>query len=92
MRIGHLVQNNTFFHGPRFHKSSHTHTNGTLSINRLKVSFYRHRFLLQGLYRVSSYLLGPKCLHPKVVFFNLREDLAVDCDGNTFSPREVRTQ
>jgi len=47
---------------------------------------------LQGLHRVSSYLLGPKCLHPKVVFFNLREDLAVDCDGSTYSPREVRTQ
>ena len=49
-------------------------------------------FSLQGLHRVSSYLLGPKCLHPKVVFLNLREDLAVDCDGSTFSPREVRTR
>ncbi|KAJ7379134.1 Paladin [Desmophyllum pertusum] len=43
----------------------------------------------QGLNHVASYLLGPKCLHPKVVLFNLREDLAVDCDGSTYSPREL---
>ena len=38
-----------------------------------------------------SYLFGPRCLHPKVVLFNLREDIAVDCDGCTFSSREVTT-
>ncbi|XP_073241646.1 paladin-like isoform X3 [Porites lutea] len=43
----------------------------------------------QGLNRVVSFLLGAKCLHPKVVLFNVREDLAVDCDGNTLSPREL---
>ncbi|RMX44573.1 hypothetical protein pdam_00002748 [Pocillopora damicornis] len=43
----------------------------------------------QGLNNVAHYLLGPKCLHPKVVFLNLREDLVVDCDGSTFSPREL---
>lgn len=46
----------------------------------------------QGLNRVVSFLLGTKCLHPKVVLFNVREDLAVDCDGNTLSPREVSSQ
>ncbi|XP_068744690.1 paladin-like isoform X1 [Montipora capricornis] len=43
----------------------------------------------QGLNCVVSYLFGPRCLHPKVVLFNLREDIAVDCDGSTFSSREI---
>ncbi|XP_074608915.1 paladin-like isoform X1 [Acropora palmata] len=43
----------------------------------------------QGLNCVVSHLFGPRCLHPKVVLFNLREDLAVDCDGSTFSSREI---
>lgn len=48
-------------------------------------------FICQGLNRVVTFLFGPRCLHPKVVLFNLREDLAVDCDGSTFSSREVST-
>lgn len=43
----------------------------------------------QGLNCVVSHLFGPRCLHPKVVLFNLREDLAVDCEGSTFSSREI---
>ena len=43
----------------------------------------------QGLSRVVEHLLNPKLGHPLVVWFNLREDLVVECNGATYSWREA---
>ena len=47
-----------------------------------------HAFAHQGLSCVVNHLLNKKQGHVLVVVFNLREDLVVECDGATYSPRE----
>ncbi|XP_032236615.2 paladin isoform X3 [Nematostella vectensis] len=44
----------------------------------------------KGPEKVIGLLTGPKYAHPRVVVVNLREDLVIDCDGETFSPRELK--
>ena len=45
----------------------------------------------QGLAGVVNYLLTKKVGHPVVIIVNLREDLVVECNGVTYSPREGAT-
>uniref|UniRef100_A0ABM0LZR8 Paladin-like n=1 Tax=Saccoglossus kowalevskii TaxID=10224 RepID=A0ABM0LZR8_SACKO len=42
----------------------------------------------EGLSRVVQTLVDKKHGHPIVILFNLREDVVLDCDGETFTPRE----
>lgn len=44
--------------------------------------------LFQGLCKVVSHLLGKKQGHPLVVLVNLRDDVNVDCDTETFGVRD----
>ncbi|XP_031574791.1 paladin-like isoform X3 [Actinia tenebrosa] len=43
----------------------------------------------EGLAKVIELLTDPKYSHPKVVVFNVREDVAIECDGDSFSQREL---
>ena len=42
----------------------------------------------QGLSSVIKFLMNTKQGHPSVHWFNLREDLVIECDGATYSLRE----
>ena len=44
--------------------------------------------LLQGLLSVVNHLMNKKQGHPKVVVINLRQDMFIECNGETFSLRE----
>ncbi|CAH1794464.1 unnamed protein product [Owenia fusiformis] len=43
----------------------------------------------EGLSCVMKYLTSKKLGHPKVVLVNLREDMVLECDAQTFSPRDI---
>jgi len=46
--------------------------------------------MVQGLRCVTSFLLNKKQGHTRVIWFNLREDLVLECgDGETYSWREA---
>jgi len=40
---------------------------------------------------VVNYLLSKRFGHPLVIIVNLREDLVVECNGVSYSPREPST-
>ena len=44
---------------------------------------------LQGVTKISNYLLSKKQGHSFVVLVNLRNDVAVECDGKAYSVRDT---
>ena len=48
-------------------------------------------YVCQGLAGVVNYLLSKRFGHPLVIIVNLREDLVVECNGVSYSPRESDT-
>ena len=44
---------------------------------------------LQGVTKISNYLLSKKQGHSFVVLVNLRNDVAVECDGKAYSVRDA---
>ena len=49
-------------------------------------------FLFQGLSRVVSYLMEKKHGHGQVILVNLRNDITVECDSETFCVHHAKNR